>query len=122
MTEICAGCGKPIEMNQPSYYRKLGDNSDIGQSFHAGCGDPFGLTRLPDSKILAMAEAYEAERILWGVRTNKWVGVYEVIRCPSDGDPEVRASASTNEGAMDSMDIRRKHAAMRAALAALDQR
>jgi hypothetical protein len=40
--ETCADCGEPIEMGQPSYYRKRPED-DIGQSFHSTCGDPLGI-------------------------------------------------------------------------------
>jgi hypothetical protein len=48
--ETCADCGKPILMNEGSYYRKRGDNTDIGQTFHSTCGDPFGL-KAKDAEI-----------------------------------------------------------------------
>lgn len=41
--EICAECGEPIGFGQGSYYKKAGDNSDIGQTFHSTCGDPLGI-------------------------------------------------------------------------------
>lgn len=49
MSENCADCGKPIFGNQGSYYRKE-PHEDIGQAFHSGCGDPFGL-KAKDAKI-----------------------------------------------------------------------
>lgn len=42
MTDICADCGKPIGMDEGSYYRKV-HGLDIGESFHSTCGDPLGL-------------------------------------------------------------------------------
>ena len=56
--EICADCGKPIGVNEGSYYRKLGDNSDIGQTFHAMCGDPFGL-KTKDAEIAQLRTALQ---------------------------------------------------------------
>lgn len=71
----------------------------------------------PLPNLDAIGEAYEAERKRWTIRTNKGgrTRVYEVIRL-GDGDPEVLASASSLEGALESMRIRRMQAAMRAAI------
>ncbi len=40
-TEICADCGKPIKMGEPSYYSRKPEE-DIGRCYHSRCGDPFG--------------------------------------------------------------------------------
>lgn len=53
--EICADCGKPIGMSEGSYYKKAGDNSDIGQTFHSLCGDPFGL-KSKDAEIAQLKQ------------------------------------------------------------------
>lgn len=45
----CADCGKPIDMHEPSYYRK-DPTEDIGKSYHSHCGDPFGI-KAKDAKI-----------------------------------------------------------------------
>lgn len=37
--ETCAACGRPIEFNQRSYYRKAAEG-DFGQAFHLKCGEP----------------------------------------------------------------------------------
>jgi hypothetical protein len=67
--ETCAECGKPIEMGQPSYYRKR-PGDDIGQSFHSHCGDPMGLKaserRIREEereRCAKIAEAYRWDEI-----------------------------------------------------------
>lgn len=47
--EICADCGKPIQMGEGSYYRR-DPASDIGQTFHSTCGDPLGI-KAKDAEI-----------------------------------------------------------------------
>lgn len=54
MSEICAECGKPITMGQPSYYRKR-MSDDIGQSVHSECGDPFGA-KAKDAEIARLTD------------------------------------------------------------------
>jgi hypothetical protein len=48
-TEACADCGKPIQMNEGSYYRK-GPADDIGKTYHTACGDPLGI-KAKDAEI-----------------------------------------------------------------------
>jgi hypothetical protein len=47
--ETCAECGKPIQMGEPSYYRK-DPSDDIGKAFHSACGDPLGI-KAKDAEI-----------------------------------------------------------------------
>jgi hypothetical protein len=55
--ETCADCGKPINMNDPSYYRR-DPSGDIGKSFHSYCGDPFG-TKAKDARIAQLEKALQ---------------------------------------------------------------
>lgn len=45
MSDICAGCGSPITPGESSFYRK-NPADDIGESFHARCGEKVESERL----------------------------------------------------------------------------
>lgn len=78
MTDICADCGKPIGMNEGSYYRKDG-YADLGHAFHSTCGDPLGI-KAKDSEI----ERLRAEVAWLTKELNKWAPtapIWSAERC-----------------------------------------
>lgn len=76
---------------------------------------------MDDSKLLDAAEAYEAEKDCWGVRTNKVAGCYEIFRHQSDEivDPKVMASTTGRATAENEHLEMSRIAAMKAAAAVL---
>jgi hypothetical protein len=77
------------------------------------------MSQWTKDQILAAAEAYEAERDKWAVRTNKAEKFpFQVIRI--DDVPVVHLGARTHDVAIYEMEIKRGIAGMKAALAALE--
>jgi hypothetical protein len=67
--ETCAECGKPIQMNEPSYYKRDPAGGDFGKTYHSNCGDPFGHKA-------AVAKAVSDERERCAKIAEGWLATY----------------------------------------------
>lgn len=73
---------------------------------------------MDDCALLDAAEAYQNERALWNIRTNKSFSPtrYEIIRRPNNSDPCVMASTTGWNTALSELEEMSMIAAMKEAL------
>jgi hypothetical protein len=92
--ETCADCGKPIEMNQASYYRR-DPATDIGKTYHSTCGDPFGIK----AELARLREIEQAARDLTALwQEQKIAGLPRAQRNAAIEESRERLIALLNDG------------------------